>query len=194
VQELGVPLIVHEATGHPDTAGGDRYGMREPERYAYNHVISHSFEQMFAALSLICGGVCERFPRLKIGFFEAGCSWVPYWISRLDDHFEHRILGRYFPIKLKPSEYFERQCAVTCDPHDETIPLAVAGLGAHKLLFATDYPHFDSGGKAVEKFLHVGGIAAADRRRILADNALGFFGLKLPALSPAGATAASAAP
>jgi uncharacterized protein len=89
------------------------------------------------------------------------------------------------PIKLKPSEYFARQCAVTCDPHDATIALAVQGLGADKILFATDYPHFDSGGNAVGKFLENPGIAPADQRRILADNAVAFFGLKIPALTPA---------
>ncbi|MGE0746424.1 MAG: amidohydrolase family protein [Rhodospirillales bacterium] len=179
VQDLGVPLIVHESTGCPDTAGGDRYGMMVPERYAYNHVISHSFEQMFAALSMLNGGVCERFPRLKIGFFEAGCSWAPYWLARLDDHFEHRVLGRYFPIKMRPSEYFHRQCAVTCDPHDATIPLAVQGIGADRILFATDYPHFDSSGQAVRDFEHVGGISAADQRKILWDNTAAFYGLKV---------------
>ena len=185
IQDLGVPLIVHEATGAPNTVGGDRYGIHLPQRYAFNHAISHSFEQMFAALSLICGGVLERFPRLKVGFFEAGCSWVPYWIARLDDHFAHRILGRYMPIKLRPSEYFERQCAVTCDPHDESVSLAVEGIGAHRILFATDYPHFDSGGNAVGKFLGVRGISAANQRRILAENAVAFFGLDIPEFASA---------
>ncbi|MBM3488473.1 MAG: amidohydrolase [Alphaproteobacteria bacterium] len=178
VQELGVPLIVHESTGCPDTAAGDRYGMMVPERYAFNHVISHSFEQMFAALSLICGGVLDRFPRLRVGFFEAGCSWAPYWIARLDDHFHHRVLGRYFPIKMKPSEYFARQCVVTCDPHDHTIPLAVQGIGADRILFATDYPHFDSGGQSVRAFEGVAGISAADRRKILWNNAATFYGIE----------------
>ena len=181
VQDLSVPLIVHEGTGHPDTVGGDRYGMNAPQRYAFSHVISHPFEQMFAALSIICGGVLERHPRLKVGFFEAGCSWAPYWLARLDDHFEHRILGTYMPIKLRPSEYFERQCVVTCDPHDATIPLAIQGIGAHKVLFATDYPHFDSGGLAVKKFMNVPGIAPTDQRSILRDNAIDFFRLKVGA-------------
>ena len=33
------------------------------------------------------------------------------------------------PIRLTPGEYFRRQCFVTCDPDDVTLPLAVAGLG-----------------------------------------------------------------
>lgn len=181
VAELGVPLVVHESTGDPKTAGGDRYGgMTTPESYTFHHVISHPFEQMMAMMALLCGGVLERHPTLKVGFFEAGCSWTPYWIARLDDHFEHPKLGRYMTgLTLKPSEYFERQCVVSCDPGDPTIPLAVQGLGAHKILFATDYPHFDSGAGAVNGFLEVADFGDAERRRLLWDNTVEFYGLSL---------------
>jgi len=171
VQEAGVPLVFHETTGDPDTAAGDRYGMARPDYYAFSHIISHPFEQMFAAMSVICGGVLERFPRLRVGFAEAGCSWVPYWLARLDAHFEHRILGRQMPIRMKPSDYFRRQCFVTCDPDDATLPLAVAGLGAEAIVFATDYPHFDSSGGAVQSFSAIPGITPEDRRKILWQNA-----------------------
>jgi predicted TIM-barrel fold metal-dependent hydrolase len=178
VQELGVPLCVHESTGCMETAGGDRYGgMMDPASYAFNHVISHPFEQMFAMMSLLCGGVLERFPDLRIAFLEAGCSWVPYWLARLDDHFEHRKLGRYMPnLSMRPSEYFHRQCIVSCDPGDPTIPLAVAGLGAERIVFATDYPHFDSGGGAVSAFLSCDGLDPACHGKILRDNAMEFYG------------------
>jgi len=187
VQELGVPLCIHESTGCMETAAGDRYGgMMDPASYAFNHVISHPFEQMFAMMSLICGGVLERFPNLQVGFLEAGCSWVPYWLARLDDHFEHRKLGRYMPsLRMRPSEYFHRQCVVSCDPGDPTIPLAVTGLGAERIVFATDYPHFDSGGGAVSAFLSCKDIEPACQRKILHDNASAFYGVAVPAKATA---------
>ncbi len=187
VQELGVPLCIHESTGCPDTAAGDRYGgMMDPASYAFNHVISHPFEQMFAMMSLICGGVLERFPDLEVGFLEAGCSWVPYWLARLDDHFEHRKLGRYMArLRMRPSEYFYRQCVVSCDPGDPTIPLAVTGLGAERIVFATDYPHFDSGGGAVSALLSCKGVDPACQRKILHDNASAFYGVAVPAKATA---------
>jgi uncharacterized protein len=181
VQEMGVPLVFHETTGDPNTAGGDRYGMRNPARYAFSHIISHSFEQMWTAMSVICGGVLEKFPRLKVLFAECGCSWAPYWLARLDDHFEHRVMGRQMPIKLKPSEYFYRQCFVTCEPRDATVPLAIQGIGAERILFSTDYPHFDSAGGAVRSFLAADTISTADQRKILLDNAAHFYGIQVPA-------------
>lgn len=182
IEELGVPLIFHESTGCPNTAGGNRYGMTNAARYTFNHIISHSFEQMFAALSIICGGVLEKFPRLRVGFFEAGCSWVPYWLGRMDSHFEHRSMRKQMPLlKMKPSEYFTRQCAVTCDPDDATVPLAVKAIGAERIMFASDYPHFDSGAGPVREFMEIEGLSDADRRRILWENAVAFFGLKVEA-------------
>ncbi len=70
-----------------------------------------------------------------------------------------------------------------CDPHDHTIPLAVQGIGAHKILFATDYPHFDSSGRALDTFLAVDDVTDADQRKILWENSANFYALKsaLPA-------------
>ena len=181
VSALGVPLAVHESTGCPETAGGERYGgMMDPESYAYNHIISHPFEQMLASMALICGGVLEQFPRLRVGFMEAGCSWVPYWLARLDEHLGNRKLRPYFgKLTLGAREYFARQCMVSCDPDDETVGLAVENLGSKRILFATDYPHFDSEGGAVATFRSVAGISAADERRILRDNAIAFYDLPM---------------
>ena len=176
-----MPLVVHESTGDPSTAGGDRYGgMMRPESYVFHHVISHPFEQMMAMMALICGGVLERHPTLKVGFFEAGCSWAPYWVARLDDHFEHPRLGGYMEgLTMRPSEYFQRQCVVTCDPGDPTVALAVEGLGADKILFATDYPHFDSGAGPVGEFLEAAALDEEAQRRILWSNTLEFYGLSV---------------
>jgi len=176
VQNLGVPLVFHETTGDPSTAAADRYGIRNSARYAFNHAISHSFEQMFAAMSVICGGVLEKFPSLKVMFAEAGCGWVPYWLGRLDSHHAHRIMGKQMPIKMKPSEYFRRQCFVTCEPDDATLPCAIEAVGAERIVFSTDYPHFDSAGGAVHSFQELP-IEKDQQRKILWDNASQLFGI-----------------
>ena len=80
---------------------------------------------------------------------------------------------------MKPSEYFDRQCFVTCDPGDHTIPLAIQGIGSHKFMFSTDYQYFDSSSSAVRDFLALERISNDDRCRILWENAAKFFGLNL---------------
>ena len=91
---------------------------------------------------------------MLVGFMEAGCSWVPYWLARLDEHFDNRKLRPYYgKLTLGAREYFDRQCVVSCDPSDETIPLAIAGLGADRIVFATDYPQEIRANEAVKAFV-----------------------------------------
>ena len=45
---------------------------------------------MFAAATVVCGGVLERFPRLRVALLEAGSAWGPYLFERLDEHWEKR--------------------------------------------------------------------------------------------------------
>ena len=35
---------------------------------------------------LLAGGVCERFPELRLIFLEANGGWIVPWLERLDHH------------------------------------------------------------------------------------------------------------
>ena len=67
-EELDFVIGFHEggSSGMP-TVGIDRFQGR-----AAQHIISHTMEMMLAALSMIWGGVCERHPKLRVGFLEFG--------------------------------------------------------------------------------------------------------------------------
>src|SRR3954447_10188009 len=82
---LDVPIVTHEAYtgGGIDTVGEDRM-----PSYAGAHIVSHAFEQMTAMLTLCLSGVLHRHPNLRLGFFEAGCGWAPYWTERIEEHYE----------------------------------------------------------------------------------------------------------
>ena len=41
-----------------------------------------------ALMSLICSGVLDRHPNLRVVIVEAACGWAPYWIERMDHHME----------------------------------------------------------------------------------------------------------
>ena len=45
-------------------------------------------ELMLAMGSMIMGGVLERFPSMKVAFLEGNCSWLPWWLYRLDDQWQ----------------------------------------------------------------------------------------------------------
>src|SRR5262249_1429940 len=55
--------------------------------------------------------VFERSATLKIAFGEGGMGWTPYVLARMD--FEYEDQYKDLPLKLKPSEYWRRQCKAT---------------------------------------------------------------------------------
>jgi len=174
--ELGAVVCVHEGarTVLPQ-AGADRYS--EFGR----HVACHPLEQMLACLNLCADGVLEKFPRLKVAHLESGCGWVPFWLERMDEHWEHESHGSARTTKEKPSFYFKRQCWVSCEAGEELAPVVVEHVGADYLVVATDYPHSDAIGKFPE--LTVGALSAnhklsvQTRRKILWDNPARLYGL-----------------
>lgn len=138
IEQLDVPLILHEGTGAlTPTLGGDRALTRLAA-----HAMSHPFEQMAAVMHLTVGGVLARHPRLRVGFFEAGSWWLPGWLDRLDDHALGPFGAHEYTLERRPSFYFRRQAFVTCDAGEELYGIKEANL-AGRVLFASDWPHGD---------------------------------------------------
>ena len=175
VAELGVPLAVHEGTGaRLPVTGADRF----LGSVMLQHIASHPLEMMCAVASLICGGVLKRHPTLRVAFLEAGASWLPYWLWRLDEHVEWLGRGEAQELRLRPSEYFRRQCFVSVDCDEAPLGHAIAEIGAECLVFASDYPHPDAKyPKAVETFLNLPGISEEDRQKILWENSRRLYGV-----------------
>ena len=175
--DLGVAICVHEGarTVLPQ-AGSDRYS--EFGR----HVACHPIEQMLACLNFCADGVLERFPRLKVAHLESGCGWVPFWLERMDEHWEHDSQGSARTTKEKPSAYFKRQCWVSCEAGEGLVPSFLEHVGADYLTVATDYPHSDAVGKFPD--LTVGALSGNSsftteaRRKILWDNPVRLYGLE----------------
>jgi len=139
-QTLDCAIGLHE--GASGSSGFAAVGVDRFESRGARHIISHTMEMMLACLSVIWGGVCDRFPGVRIGFLEAGGGWLPGWLDRMDRHFEDRGFNDT-NLRLKPSEYFKRQCWISFEPVENGIAYAAEHLGADKLLWATDYPHGD---------------------------------------------------
>lgn len=139
-QEFDVPVCFHNAlnTDVPQ-AGLDR-----SRSFVLGHAIVHPFEQMLALASMLEAGVFERFPRLKVGFMESNCGWLPFWLDRLDEHFERLGWMLAQPPKRKPSEIFRQQCVVGCENEEPMLPYVQQRFGEDKVLWASDFPHFDA--------------------------------------------------
>jgi predicted TIM-barrel fold metal-dependent hydrolase len=173
-EQRGLAVGIHEGVGaHLPTIGGDRF-----RTFFATHTASHPMEQMLAMLALVERGVFERHPRLRVAFLESGCGWLPYWMWRMDEHWEKtRGVEGEPDIPLPPSEYIRRQCWISCEPDEPGLPELVRVIGEDRVLFASDYPHPDhEWPKTVETMLAVD-LPEPLRRKILHDNAAAFYDL-----------------
>ena len=139
-----LPVGIHFGGGNsnPITAAG------WPSYYLEDHSgNAQSFQDQ--VISLVCEGVFERFPALKIVLIEGGVSWLPPLAWRLDRAFER--LHRDVPhLQRNPSEYIIDNIWMTTQPIVEPkAPYTVRDLVESfpmfedRLMFSTDYPHWD---------------------------------------------------
>ena len=169
-QELDVAVGIHEGLGGMPAVGVDRF-----TSIGAKHMVSHTVEMMLAALSIIWDGVCERFPKVRIGFLESGGGWMAPWLDRMDRHYEDDALYDT-PLTMLPSEYFKRQCWISYEPVEGTLPYLVDYLGPNKILWGTDYPHADGFFPgAPEQIAEM--LPEAQRRSVLAGGAMEFYNL-----------------
>jgi predicted TIM-barrel fold metal-dependent hydrolase len=177
VERLGVGLALH---------GGIRAAERMHGRFdtfIAVHSVSFPFECMAALTGLIFAGVPEKFPKLPIAALEACCGWVPFLMDRLDEEFELRGSREAPLLKKKPSEYMSsEQFFYAFELEESTVPYVIERVGADKLLYSSDYPHWDtSWPNTVRMFSNRKDISESHKRRIAWDNPQRFYGFKADA-------------
>jgi len=185
IQDLDVPLGLHPFL-MDDMPGAIRdLGLKDPAspdpaREIYiTQMVGNPFDEMLALSCFIMGGVCERFPRLRLLFLESGGGWIAHWLERMDHHRE--IFDSESRLKLKPSDYFRRQCWISFDPDEKTLPAIARFIGADRVLWASDYPHPDAIYPGAVRALRgvLAELPAADQARIFGSNAREVYKLPL---------------
>jgi uncharacterized protein len=141
--KLGMALVFHEATGTYNATYSTDY---KYDKYWLAHVVSHPLEMASAMCGLIGYGVLERHPKLQVLFCEAGATWVPYMLFRLDNHFVARR-NEMDELTMEPSQYFKRQCVIcSFEPEEALLTETMHWLEGRNLGCTSDYPHWDSSG------------------------------------------------
>jgi predicted TIM-barrel fold metal-dependent hydrolase len=185
-EELGVPIAVHEGSSViMPTLGSDR-----PFNPLILHAVSHSFEEMLAFAQLMVFGTLDRHPGLQFVFLESGGGWVPFWLERLDEQSE--TFGGFCPqMHLRPSEYFARQCAISFEVDETTLPALLPFIGHDRVVWGSDYPHHDAtfpgAVTALRRTMEPLGVDS--QARILGANARRIYGLPPRLTGPAAVTA-----
>lgn len=173
-EACGLPIAIHFGgySQHPITASG------WPSFYIEDHT---AMAQVFQALiiSLVCEGVFERFPGLRIVCVEGGFAWLPPLMWRMDKHLK-RLADEVPHVTRRPSDLVREHVRFTTQPMEEA-PDATHILQVIEhfesddmLMFATDYPHwdYDNPDRVLER------LPEPLRRKIFIDNARAFYGLQ----------------
>jgi len=138
--ERAVPLAIHP-TLEPFELRSKR--IENGHRLSMLSAVTAADGIRHAFVSAFDFALFDRFPKLKLVLLESGGGWIGHVLDRLDGAYEATFIGNRSPLKMRPSEYFRRQCYISCDPDERTIP-ALAGLyGADRFFWASDYPHAD---------------------------------------------------
>jgi uncharacterized protein len=182
VQRLGVVLAVHGGISTAERVNG-RF-----DTFIAVHTVSFPLECMLALTGLIYAGVPELFPSMKIAILEGCCGWLPFMMDRMDEEFEKRGWREAPRLKRKPSEYMASgQFYYGMEVEESMLPHVITRLGADKLLYASDYPHWDTGWPhTIEHFLGRDDISDADKRLILGENPQRLYGFTVDAPSMVG--------
>ncbi len=177
-EELGVTIAVHEGSSViVPTLGSDR-----PFNPLILHAVSHAFEEMLACAQLIAFGVLERHPQLRVVFLESSGGWVPFWLERLDEQAES--FGGFCPeLRLAPSEYFARQCWISFEIDERTLPVLAPMIGEDRIVWGSDYPHHDATFPGAVAALRrtIAPLDPAVQAKVLGANAAALYRLPTPA-------------
>ena len=173
-QELGVPVAVH--------AGGTDMGVAGHEpfpKFIQAHAVSHVFAQLRQITSVMFDAVPVRFPRLKIAFLEAGSGWIPFFLQRLDEEWEKRGYAEAKLLTKSPTEYVRGgNIYFSCEADEPLLPQALAYVGADRIMYASDFPHWDhSYPKSVEELAARADVTDVQKASVFAGAARRFYEL-----------------
>ena len=128
--------------------------------------------------SVIHGGALEKYPNLRIVLGESGIGWIPSALEKMDDEYENRW-KRGLGLKMKPSEYWRRQCRATFQQDYVGVNNLLDVLGVETVMWASDYPHGDSTYPDSQEYIkrQFSHLPGATQRKITCENAGKFYGL-----------------
>jgi predicted TIM-barrel fold metal-dependent hydrolase len=173
----GIPAVVHAANPDSPSLGLSRFWKSRSQWQ-----MGVPFLLQLAVLHVIDGHVLDRFPDLRVGFFEGDVGWLPHWLGRLQETYEKLALVSK-PPTLPALEQFRRSCVISGEPADPGLAHTAELIGAERVLWASDWPHLDGAWPDPIRLLRErADLSDADKRAIFVHGAAGFYGIDVGGL------------
>jgi len=160
-----VPIVLHPF----NTVAPDRL-----TKYFLNNSLGNPFDTTIAAATMIYGGVCDRFPDLKVVLVHAG-GFLPWIIGRLEQSHRHAPTGKGTMAK-PPLDYLRWFYYDTIIFLPSMLKFLVETVGADRVLLGSDDP-FDMQDFDMTQIAKKAGVSAADLAKILETNTRSLFGI-----------------
>ena len=173
-EKCGATIAIHGTRTWAHEWGSDKL-----KTFAEVHCYAFPAGVILNFTSVLAQGVTVRFPDLKIAFLEIGATWLPYYLDRMDEHWEKRAEEEMPLLKKKPSDVFrDSSLKVSIEGKESLLRETIDFVGAEHLIYATDVPHWDGEFPGnLEEIRAVNDLTEAEKTAILHDNAQELFSL-----------------
>ncbi len=160
-QSLDLPITVHIANACP----------------AHVELVKQSLFWRFrvptvaACHTYLKSDVPEQFPKLRVGFIEAGAQWLVWVLEGVV-----RVLN--LPMNATLDLLAKKRVWIACE-YEDHLPYIIQYAGEDQLIIGTDFGHTDpfSNVKALNTFVERTDVTNGVKKKIVKDNAEAFFGL-----------------
>lgn len=143
-QETGLVFALHP--GHEGALVSSTPVGRPSSYFEWHTTLPLTYQAHVA--SMVCEGLFERFPRLRVLLVEGGFGWLPALVWRMEKNF--KALRATAPrLRRLPSEYVADHVWFTSQPMEEPSKpehlLAILDMvnAKERLCFSSDFPHWD---------------------------------------------------
>ncbi len=117
--------------------------------------------------ALVCHGLFQRFPRIRVATIESGSEWVRPLVKRLA-----KTYGQ-LPMQFRsdPVEQFKRHVSVS-PYYEDDLERLKATIGAEHILFGSDYPHAEGLAEPTDFIHDLKGYDEDEVRLVMRENAM----------------------
>ena len=175
INNVNLPLHFHTFPSLPPSVREKLTGIT---RRAANFTSTSGFQMNLINIvaAIIGAAVLERYPNIRISLGESGIGWLPYALDRMDFEWEDRF--RDLGLKMRPSDYWRRQCKATFQ-FDRIGTKLIDDIGVETLMWGSDYPHPDGVWPQSSRFIaeQFGHLSPDVVHKITCENAAKFYGL-----------------
>jgi len=167
LEEMNVPIFIHPH----HVAGLDRL-----LDFYLNNLIGNPLDTTIAAANLIFNGVFEKYPGLKIILAHGGGQF-PFIMGRIEHGYEVRPEPKE-KVHQPPRAFLKNFYFDTITHNPDALRYLIAFAGSDHVFLGSDYPYDMGDSNPVQTVSKLSGIKAADRRKIMRENAIELFDLR----------------